>query len=355
MTAYVEVEGVRALARHNRVLAKRLKAALAHKERREIGYPQGKFTADVRFVADTGDDVFWWAGRASDDGEVALNFFGHGAPGEKAVLNIDVQFNLPVREFTRRRGGAFVEDKATGDVLLAHHGIVTLGHGRVTKDALFAEMAATLREVEISNGTADVLLIGELESPTLIDDIASFGAELRRTVKQIKAGIASTPSTTGVKGKGGTNVPTSPLGKLKTYFDEFSGKKNIKGKRAAVADCYHGTVVRALRDQFGGSDRALKTREIDLVALTSKKAFVFEVKTSANTQSIYTAIGQLLVHSPVVARYAPQLTLEKVIVVPEKPTDRLFSVLTEQLGIHVLTFVRAGSGHVTIAGLPKLL
>jgi len=99
-----------------------------------------------------------------------------------------VQFNVPIFEFSRRFGGAFLRHRLTGSVVVAHRGIVTLHHGRIQKSVLFAEMAATLREADTSNGTGDFLLIGELDSPTLVNDIEIFSSELRRTLRAIEAG-----------------------------------------------------------------------------------------------------------------------------------------------------------------------
>jgi hypothetical protein len=64
------------------------------------------------------------------------------------------------------------------------------------------------------------------------------------------------------------------------------------------------------------------------------------VKTSANTQSIYTAIAQL--------------TVEKIIVLPQSPPDQFLKLLTHDLGIHVLTFTRSEKGQVSISGIETL-
>jgi hypothetical protein len=284
----------------------------------------------------------------SDDEGRALNFFGRGTPGDGAALNIDVQFNVPVVKFSRRYGGTFLRHLVTGTFVLAHRGIVTLGHGRVGKAALFSEMAATLRQAGSGHGTAEFLLIGEMESPTLVNEIEAFSTELRRTVRalrdnpdHIEPDAAGTPTT----------PPQAPTAALRRYFDEFSGQRQLNAQQQTVADCYHGLVVRALRDAFINCGEVMKNREIDLIAMTDHNSFIFEVKTSADLQSIYTAIGQLSVHAPIVASYDSNKPLIKVVVLPEQPTKRLYEILTIALNIRVLTFSRSRQGTITLGEL----
>jgi hypothetical protein len=279
---YIELDDAKEIRRLNNRLSARLRSGLPYGETRNIGYPQGNFDAKVRFLSASGADVFYWSAWQSKEDGTAGSFFGHGAPSSSTSLNIDVQFNFPVVQFSRSLGGAFLRDLATNSVVLAHRGIVTLGHGRVPKADLFAEMGATVREARTGNGsTGEFLLIGELESPTLINDIDLFASELRRTVRAIKAKIEITTDKTAT-------TPSRTLsGRLRQYFDEFSGKRNLKSRRNAVADCYHGTVVRAIRDSFAGSAETLKSQAIDLTALLKKRVYLFEVKTSSSPQSIY--------------------------------------------------------------------
>jgi hypothetical protein len=95
VSEYVESEEPRLLRRLNKTLSSKLKRALVCRETRTIGYPQGHFQAKVCFLSHHGNDVLYWSGRLSSDETMAVNFFGHGSPGGKASLNIDIQFNLP--------------------------------------------------------------------------------------------------------------------------------------------------------------------------------------------------------------------------------------------------------------------
>jgi len=348
---YEEILDPKEIRHLNRVLSAKLKQALGKAETRTIGYPRGTFRASVRFHKRTGNGVLFWTSRLSRNRRRAINLFGRGAPGDRATLNIEVQFNIPIVSFSRQSGGTFLRHLPTGRIVLAHRGIATLGHSRIKKNELFSKMASTVREVNSGGGTNEYLLIGELESPTLISDIDTFSSELRRTVKEI--GALNHGSRSGDETRAARSS-SKLAGRLRKYFDEFSGKRTIESRKSSVADCYHGTIVRALRDAFQGKGEILKNQEIDLTVVMTKRILLFEAKTSSHTQSVYTAIGQLSTHAPAVKRYAPKRPVVKVIVLPEQPVQRLCKILEAELEIRFLIFTRSAKGDIEIRGLKGL-
>ena len=193
MSDYAEIENPKELRRLNRQLSARLSSELPYRSRRTIGSPGGEFEAQVRFRQDSGDEVFYWCPWKSDDGDTSGSLFGHGSPKSKVSLNIDVQFNVPIKTFHRMSGGAYLRHLPTGEIVIAHRGIVTLGHGRVSRAALFSEMAATVREGDTTAGPRDFLLVAELKSPSIIADIDTFAVELRRTARALRTGAANNP------------------------------------------------------------------------------------------------------------------------------------------------------------------
>jgi len=262
---------------------------------------------------------------------------------------MDIQFNLPIGDFARTRGGAFLLNKKNGQVIMAHRGIVNLGRGHVPMDTLFEEMDATRLEAETSKGPKDFLLVDDIDSPTLIGRISIFSAQVRRTVRSL---AARTKNHNGrgmqspVKGRSG-------LSELRAYFKEYSGQRKKFNPRTVAVDCYHGDVVGALREALDRDPEPLKSREIDLVGYKGSKPFLFEVKTSADTQSVYTAVGQLAVHSKAVVKSLGKLP-ERTIVLPENPIPALYDILTSELGIRLLTFTRSTKGKITICGLEEI-
>ncbi len=350
MPDYVEIDTPKEIQRLNDALSHRLRRALGHIETRIIGYPGGKFRAKAWFLSGAGGDVFYWSPWRPKDRNAVGNFFGHGAPGGSQSLNIDVQFNLPKHKFTRTSGGAFLLHAPTGKVVLAHRGIVTLGHGRVPKADLLDEIRATVRRAETETGAYEFILMGELESPTLIGDIDRFSSELRRAAKVAKSGNHRVKAAERISTKSGG----PHLGSLRPYFAEFAGLREIGWRKHVVADCYHGDVVRAIHDAFEGRAETLKSQAIDLAVVTPTRALLFEVKTSASPQSIYTAIGQLVSHAPVVSRHFSSLPLVRVMVLPMRPSEGFYRLLTAELDIRLLTFTRSSQGFVAIDGLKDL-
>ena len=338
MSAYSQIEDPKELNSLNRYLSAKLKRALPHVETRTIGWPAGSFEGRVRFRAHGGRDVLWW--WSASDG---VNHFGHGDPGKERILNIEIQFHFPLDRFNRRMAGCLLRHLPTKRVLLAHSGIVTLGHGRILRSALFAETATTVIEADTSNGSKEFLVVGDLESANLINNIESFSSEVRRAAKQIGAAKPS--------------VKHAQFGALRKYFDEFSGKRKRKGrtKSTSIAEVYHGDVVRKLRDRLLRLGEVLKSKEIDLVARMKTQALIFEVKTSIDPQSIYTATGQLIIHALTVAKNVKGVPVKKIIVLPTTPMRHLYDALSSKLGIRVLTFTRTPSGEIKIPGLQKLI
>jgi hypothetical protein len=75
------------------------------------------------------------------------------------------------------------------------------------------------------------------------------------------------------------------------------GKRRSYKPKRVYAKVDHGKVVTALNKEYSGKGRTYKSRAVDLAVEQKSRALLFEVKTGADPQSIYTAIGQLSVHA----------------------------------------------------------
>lgn len=87
-----------------------------------------------------------------------------------------------------------------------------------------------------------------------------------------------------------------------SYFSsEFSGERKIAARPGNVTFVQHGFVVDSLFEyakKMYPSCCVFNTQKIDLaVEFENQLKAIFEVKTSADSQSIYTAVGQLFMHS----------------------------------------------------------
>jgi hypothetical protein len=126
--------------------------------------------------------------------------------------------------------------------------------------------------------------------------------------------------------------------KFEDYFAEGRGRR--RGKRNSEIDYIsrHGEIVDALRDWCAARSalprrRIVKDVFIDLgVASGGELVEIFEVKPRADRSSVYSAIGQLLVHGR-------RKTCRKMIVLPDG--ERLASDLADALSrlqIEILKF-----------------
>ena len=249
---------------------------------------------------------------------------------------IDLQFNVPIKQFGRRHGGAFVEDIQSGEIVLTHRGIVTRGMSRVRKDALFREAAATTTLVETSQGATPLFLVASLKSPQLMEDITGFAAEIRRAADAVMTQEAAEAVTS--KQAGTRTQPRSIDGRLGDYFEEFCGKRTLPRREAVIIEVRHGRVVQHLRSQLDEAGTALKSQQVDLAILKRDTVLLFEVKTSVSPTDLYTAIGQLTLHSLAAQEQFPRAMVRKILVIPEAPNAQLRKRMEEGLGIEVLAF-----------------
>lgn len=338
---YLEMTDPKEIEAAQKVLSKQLSKELPYKKHRTIGYPSGYFKTEVRFADKQGDDVSWWLGTLHKSGQY-LNLFGRGNPNSDNTLLIDLQFNFSQTKFTRSHGGVFVKHLQTGEIALGHRGIVTRGKSRVPRDLLLQEANVSPFQVtsNIRPGMVDALVVAPINKAGIISDIREFSVEIRRAaslVMQSSKNPNNTPSN-------GTTPVVSILDRaLRDYFDEFIGKttSNRAGGQISI-DCRHGAIVRALRDNFKDKGELYKSQTIDLVVETKNQVIVFEVKTGTNTQSIYTAVGQLYVHGAALARKFPKKEVIRYLVLPINPQKNVSKSALDELGIHLLPFRISG-------------
>lgn len=328
---YREIEDPIKLARLSKELTVRIRRHLKYRVRREVGYPSGHATFPVNFGAKRGKEIHWWSSELSANGEAYNNFVGRGNPESSAYLMIDLQFNVPVKKFSRAHGGAFVEDIESGAVVLAHRGIVSRGRSRVKRKLLLRETSAKTTSVATSSGDKDLFLVTSLNSKYLVEDIADFAQEMRRA--------ADVAMTSIVANQTGVRLLSERIDScLRRYSEEFCGQRRIPRREAVVAEVRHGRVVRHLKEALVGVGELLSSQKIDLAVRTRSDLLLFEVKTAVSPYDLYTAIGQLLMHSLSVGDQFPGSFVKKILVVPSGPTERVRRRLKQSLGIEVLTF-----------------
>jgi len=125
------------------------------------------------------------------------------------------------------------------------------------------------------------------------------------------------------------------------FRPEFAGVKSGKRNAEFEYETYHGIVVNELRwhlSEIESIGKEFNNQFVDLGFCRGKKTTsLYEVKTSCNRQSIYTGIGQLMVHS------AGDKIVKKTLVLPEP--DKLGAEICNTLhalGINLLYYGRNG-------------
>ncbi|WP_288408858.1 hypothetical protein [uncultured Herbaspirillum sp.] len=336
MSNFIEIKEPQQLQKLVHRLERKLSAAATSNQKRKIGYPRGSWRGNVDFLGNADRETLWWSFNPQDDRGLAVNLFGHANPYASNSLLIDIQFNVPVTEFHRRSGGAFLKDRDTGTIYLAHRGHVTLGHSRLKQDEVFATAQWPMATVE-GRVTRNYFLIASLGSTELLDEISDFAKEMRRAAKEIGLAKDDDAEVTKAIGK---NTSSSNRSKamidLRAYFKEAAGTWVNQPRGAVVVTRRHGDVVDSLKDALRPF-QSLKSGPVDLATITDSTGLIFEVKTASNTQSIYTAIGQLMVHEPSIRRHCKGMKVRKVVVLPQMPSE-LLSTRLLQLGIECLIY-----------------
>jgi hypothetical protein len=148
-------------------------------------------------------------------------------------------------------------------------------------------------------------------------------------VKRIKALVSGDPKAPGAV----VSYETSDL--FAGFKPEFSGRKEYEAAILVRAECDHGVVVNALSHCLQDAGyRSANDRHRDLFVMGDEKQVevLFEVKTDTSLNSVYAAIGQLMLNGRAGGR-AKQL----IIVVPDELEDRVQRRVND-LGISVLCY-----------------
>lgn len=237
------------------------------------------------------DGDFWWSGDRLSKSHKFYNLFGI-APDYERTNSIRVQINYQ-KEFYDFKEAAYWAKDNSGRVFLLHSGKMGGGIKGITIENI-DKYYSRKKVVAFNNSNQkECFIVCEINSPRAFSQVVSFIKEIDR----IKCLLAELKSAELNKG----NSKDTFL--MKKYTPEFWGKRNSYYREDIVESISdHGSVVEALKREletnFGFKNRCTKNKYVDLgIDKNGKPIAIFEFKTSANTQSIYTAIGQLLLHS----------------------------------------------------------
>lgn len=296
-------------------------------EERVIGFHGGNIESVIHYSPEY--DV-WFAWQ--DYGDRYWIPFGVGGNSEKKkALDITVEINIPNLR-NRRVMGIFIEDD-DGNIYLGHRKRLNTSGNKIELNEKFDKMYKK-REIDVVDGdrTVNVICIGNIFDWNFFDNLVKFVWNVHDLKNEI-----------------------TPKSKIKRpeflQESEYISFYNHNGLVEPKAN--HGNVVNRLAEIL--NERGLichNNKSVDLVVL-EKNAYrrvshIFEVKSDFDTQSIYTAIGQLFYHT---TNYG--IDARKIIVLPKGLKYDTETTL-KKLGITVLLYLIDGS-NVVFYGLDKVL
>jgi len=269
-------------------LVKHLSSAWGGRENRRVVWRPDSRELDIIH-----NGQYWFvASPPNDDQNTPRYWNSFGAYHANRNLQIAVEINIPTTANERTVSGFFAEDQQTGIIYLMHDGAVGGGRKGVGKAAFLAWSGEQLVPVKNSEGLVRLgILVTPIKPLGIANHVASFTQKVLDFKQAVKSGEFSDDP-----------ISAKNHASYDDYFQEFSGKK--RGQRAKEFEYIsrHGDIVHALcewrKSQKHTSERIVKNAYIDLgVSVSEKLTELYEVKTNADRQTLYTAIGQILVHA----------------------------------------------------------
>ena len=298
---------------------------LADQGVRNIGFPSG--TVDERLYSN-GPDELWAAFGEVEDAATPRrwNAFGVFGPQRHAQI-ITVEVNIPTTTNSARVAGFFAREPATGGVYLMHDGSIGGGKAGVGRSAFLSWSKATLEDVSRDSGDDRAgIIIGRVDS----DDIADRLWRFVQLVKGFKDAVT--------RGELDNSDVQRAIAEWQKFNSEGSGRR--RGQRRSEIDyiSYHGDVVQRLYEErqakCANDEGVWNNKLIDLYVLKGPSMTeIYEVKTSVDRQSIYTAIGQLFSHSADASS-----KVKRTLVLPEGPMPPDLAKSLASLSIAVRRF-----------------
>lgn len=302
-----------------------VKAQLKPQGLRNIGFPSGN-RDELIFAKGTGQ--LWCAFGDAEDAPIPRRWNSFGVfDAKKTTQSITVEINIATTSNSASVAGFFARDTGSGAVYLLHDGGVGGGKKGVGRSAFLAWSSRQLvRADRREGGFRDGILIGRIDTRYVTGRLWKYVQEVRAFKDAVDRGEIDAPTF------------RNKITEWEEYHRESSGRRKGKWKAEIDYVSYHGDVVDALwreRDAAKAPGE-LVTRSILIDLLVRKDdriTEVFEVKTSTDRQSLYTAVGQLMTHS---VGAGPQIG--RTLVIPEGavPDDLLGCM--QELAIAVRRF-----------------
>lgn len=353
-----DIAEVEALAKE---LEEKLEASFTHREQRKVNWPRGRarenqpalVSPEVRFQRSGTAPARAWSPNREEF--KFRNFLMFGEPGSADSMNIAVQVNFPLGEFHLSNGGVLLKDQK-GEIWIGHTGKMT----RVTqlpRRPILQRFGDMTVQAQVEGKKArEIIRITKLRGRSTISELWAFASRAREVAdavhreREAQAGNGAAGARGGGVGNGAVKPPTKRevaiLGKLRKYLKEHSGRGLRKAVAAGEVDVQHGAIVDALALELGRGGLEVKnSRAVDLAVVVGRGVELFEVKTSVDTQSLYTSIGQLIIHSAALGR-DENFQVRRNLVLPKVPPSPFDDIIREEVLARLITYRKVKGGYV---------
>jgi hypothetical protein len=329
------------VSRSHQKLQATIRRTLSKTAVRDIGYPGGRERRAT--VATDGRYWFWTEDNRGADvlTKRRLNWFG--VLSDRPGVGITVEINTTYEDRNDQTAGFFARDTKTGATYFLHSGRVGGGAKGVGKTSFLTWAAREKRNlVEVVDSSGRIragLIVMPVEGRSAANSLVRYIDLVGGFKKAVR------------NGEIGSKEFRDQQRKFEDYFSEGRGRRT--GKRSSDIDYIsrHGEIVDALRDWratrlLPRRSRIVKDVFIDLgIARGNELIEIYEVKPSSDRSSVYSAVGQLLVHGR-------DITCRKTIVLPH---DELLAAdladALRRLSIETVKF-RLETNSVTILDPP---
>jgi hypothetical protein len=272
---------------------------------------------------------YWFGSLDPNQDESTPKYWNpFGRYHQSGNLQIAVEINIPTGSNSRRIAGFFAKDIETDVVYLMHDGGVGGGRQGVGRDPFLAWSSAKPEPVVDSHRALRLgIVVAPVDSRTTAGDIARF----IRLVVDFKQAVSDDETV--------SDHARAAQRTFKDYYDEFAGRKRRRRVREVEYISRHGDIVRALcnwrQHTAKAHERIVKNAYIDLgIEIRGVLTELYEVKTNCDRQTLYSAIGQVVVHGEFQSG-----TSQRFLVLPsgEQISDDIDRALT-RAGISVIRF-----------------
>lgn len=286
---FTYLETIKDISQAQTKLENTLRREFPQRAIKDIGHPGGReYDANV-FT--NGRYWFWSKNRGGRNLTTPRRLNWFGLFSERPGAGITFEINTAYEGRNDRAAGFFARDNDTKLVYLLHSGRVGGGTKGVGKTAFRAWSGLPLIEVlDSSGGTRNGLLVMPIEGATAGRSASRYIENVNRFKIAVRSG----------------ELKTREFRRKKKEFEDYyaEGRGRRTGRRASIIDYIsrHGEIVDELRrwrelSPMPKSSRFVRNVLIDLgVAVGANLVEVFEVKTSTERPSVYSALGQLLIH-----------------------------------------------------------